>query len=290
MTRKHCFAALIGLIFSLFSCKDQPEQIPAYIQLAPFEVNAPGGIGWQKLPFAWVYINGNPVGAYSPNAVFPVLAEGEVDVVAFPGVSANGIESTPDVYPFLLRYDGKATLVPGQTTLVSPETTYDPGAKSAWGTRGELDGATIVFENLDQDGITSLVFDANGAFSGRSARMAVDTAHTVMAVATEWVTDLPTTGNREIWLEMNYRNDVPFEFYLFGRDANGDAVSQPIYQYQPKSDWNKIYFQLTPFVADLNKQDYRIGFHLELPRDAYGKFTANTGTVQFDNLRLLYFQ
>lgn len=279
---------LIWLAASFFGCKDEPEQIPAYIQLEPYTVNAPGGLAWQKLPFAWVYVNTLPVGAYSPGKPFPVLAEGEADVVVFPGINANGIADTPDLYPFLVRYDTKVTLTPGQTTTIRPETRYDTDAKAPWTDRGEFDGSTLVFEDLDQDFATSIVFDTDSAYAGRSARMVVDTAHALMAVGSEWVAGLPVTGDREIWMEMHYKNDVPFELYLFGRNSFGSETSQPIYLFQSKAEWNKIYINLTPAIVESVQEEYRVVFRLPLPNDGT-KFSQPRATVQLDNLRLLHF-
>ena len=276
---------LFLLVAAFLGCKDEPEQIPAYIQLEPYTVNAPGGLAWQKLPFAWVYVNTVPVGAYSPGKPFPVLAEGEADVVVFPGINANGIAETPDLYPFLVRYDTKATLTPGQTTILRPETRYDPDAKAPWGERGEFDGTTLVFEDIDQDLATSITFDTDGAYAGRSARMVVDTTHQLMAVATEWVAGLPLTGDREVWMEMNYKNEVPFELYVFGRNTFGNETSQPVFLFQVKDEWNKIYFNLTETLTVSTQEEYRIVFRVPLP----GNFTQAQASVQLDNLRLLHF-
>ena len=74
---KNCFYRAFGVLLVLVSaCKDQPEAIPAYLEIKPFVVNAEGAAGWQKITEAYVYVNREYLGAYSLPATVPVLAEG----------------------------------------------------------------------------------------------------------------------------------------------------------------------------------------------------------------------
>ncbi len=86
-------------------------------------------MGWQKITDGWLYVDGEYLGAYTLPAIVPVLAEGENEVILFPGVKENGIEATPNIYPYLTQFAKHYTLNAGQTTAVQPVTDYDPKIK-----------------------------------------------------------------------------------------------------------------------------------------------------------------
>ena len=111
-----------------------------------------------------------------------------------------------------------------------------------------------------------------------------------MEIVTEQVENLPATAERPVWLELHYRNDVNFELWVLGTDnTNSNELAQPVYQFLPTENWNKIYFNLTDFLISLQQQKYRLFFRVALRKDAQGKFEQNTGEVFLDNMRLIHF-
>ena len=287
--KKHYLWASIALSLNFLGCKDQPEQIPAYLEIKPFTVNAEGGTDWQKITEAYVYVNREYLGAYSLPASVPVLAAGEALVYAYPGVKENGILSTPNIYPFLLRHTQTVTLTGGQSMTIQPTTSYDPDTRFPWALdRTTFDGSSsIVFQNRDSDENSNYTLSADGAFSGRSLLMQVDSLHSSMLIATEPVV-LPT-DKRQVWLELQYKNDVVFEAYLLGKTGAGPERTQALFLFNKKEEWNKIYLNLTDLLVQSQEENYRIGFFVSLPRNEAGKFTQTAGSVRIDNLRLANF-
>jgi hypothetical protein len=289
-TMKKALIFGFALVF-LFGCKDKKEQIPTYLKLEGFDITEPGGPNWQKVNFLWLYVGEEFLGAYSPGAEVPILAEGKQNVTVFPGVTMNGQVETPEIYPFFKRYLQSVNLFPGETTVIKPTTEYTDDAIFSWGAESDLDGAAFYFENLDTYNDLNLVYEIDSAFAGKSAVMRVDTAHNLMDIATDWVAGLPLDGGRQVWLEMNYQCSAPLELYIRGRGNPllGETV-QGIYQFSPRKDWNKIYFNLTPFVTETTQEEYSIAFRLAVPVDfATLKYTALKATARFDNLRLVHF-
>lgn len=283
----------IFLFFSLFlsACTNEEERIPAYMRIEPFSVNAPGGAAWHEITEGWVYVNDQFLGGYTLPAIVPVLAEGNATVLVFPGVKENGLFQTPGVYPFLDRHESKVALLPGQTTSIQPATGYLPEAIFPWTVdRTTFNTSAIVLENRDGDMATAFELTANGAFDGRSVKMAVDTAHTLIEIATEAVSNLPNTGDRPVWLELHYRNDMPFELWLLGTEGSGsNELAQPIYQFVRSDNWNKIYFNLTEFIVSMQQEKYRLFFRTALRKDVTGKYEQFKGEVFLDNMRLIHF-
>lgn len=278
-------------LLALSACKDEPEQIPAYLRIEPFTVNAEGAAGWQEITEGWLYVNGEFLGAYTLPATVPVLAEGDAELFIFPGIKENGISSTPNIYPFLTRSIQTKKLVPAETTPVQPGTAYDPATVFAWAlNRCSFDGgSSITLENRDGDAVTGYEITADGGFSGNSIRMVVDTAHNLMDVATEAVS-LPGTYENPVWLELHYASDMPFSLFLLGQSGSLGEVNQVVYGFNSTGGaWNKIYLNLTDFLISMNQEKYRLLFDTSLPRDAQGNFSQNTGNVRLDNIRLLHF-
>jgi len=275
-------------ILAFVACKEASEQIPAYLSLKPFQVTAPGGADWQEITDGWLYVNGTFLGAYTLPALVPVLAEGESEVILFPGVKENGIDATPNIYPHLTKFTKSFTLNSAQTTDIHPVTAYDPIIKYAFGVgRGDFDGGSYIsLENWDADTMINVKLTTIGAFSGKSVLMQIDTGHPLMDIATEKMVDLPILGAPEVWLELNYKNDVPFFLYML---SGPDQKLQPVYQFNLSPDWNKIYFNITGTLVTTQASEQRLYFRLSLPKDSAGKYTQNSGTVQIDNIRVVHF-
>ncbi len=279
---------ILPFLVLLGSCKDEPEQIPVYLNIKPFQVAAPGGESWHKITDGWLYVNGEFLGGYTLPAVVPILAEGDTEIQVFPGVKENGIEATPNIYPYLKRFTKNYNLISGQTIDVQPVTDYESNIKFAMGIgRGDFDGGSnIGLENRDGDADLNFEISDNGAFAGKCLIMRADTAHPIMDVATELIKDIPNLGAPEVWLELHYKTDVPFALYLLnGNPENGQGV----FQFNKSDTWNKIYLNLTQFIVSSGWRDQRLLFRLSLPRDEKGKYTQTECTVRLDNIRLVHF-
>jgi hypothetical protein len=272
------------------ACKDAPEQIPVYLQLEPFTVNEAGGAAWHKITEGWLYVNGEFLGVYPLPGKAPVLADGESQILLFPGVKENGYDDTPNIYDFLTRYETKVNLTPGTTTVIQPTTQYKTDITFPWSLdRSTFDsGSSVVISNRDDDQATGFELTTVGAFAGQSIKMAVDTAHPVIEIVTEQAA-LPYDGARQIWVELNYRNDMPFTLWLYGTTGTSSEQQIPIYQFANSAQWNKIYFNLTDYVSQAGQEKQRLYFGVKLPTDTAGKYTQLSGTVYLDNIRLVHF-
>ncbi len=288
--KKHLLYLVFPVLASLSACKDEAEQIPAYLRIQPFTVNEPGGVGWQEITDGWLYVNGEFLGAYTLPATVPVLAEGESEVFIYPGVKENGINYTPNLYLFMKRYETKVNLSGPNQTTIQPSTAYDLAAVFPYEGRGDLDGSPTL-QIIDRDGDTGSTFSltTNGAFSGKSLLMAVDTAHPTIDISTEKVA-LPSTAAQEVWLELHHNNDIPFTLNLLGSSSGSTAeYAQAVYRFNETDGWNKIYINLTEFLIAAAQDEYSLYIHVTLPKDEKGNYSTTNGKVLLDNLRLVHF-
>lgn len=273
-------------------CVDKKEPIPAYLRIEPFVVDALGGAAWQNITEAWVYVNNEFLGGYSIPALVPVLAKDTCTVLVFPGVKENGQLLTPAVYPMMQRHEAKIVLTPAQITTLKPSTRYVNDIRFPWAIeRGTFDAGVIVLQDRDDNPRTGFELVVEDAFAGRSVRMRVDTANTLNDVATEAIEGLPATKARQVWLELHRKNDVPFELWLIADEGlNTTETRTFVFRFNPSETWRKIYLNLTDPLVNLGERKrHRLLFRLALQPNSAGRFEKTTGTVLFDNIRLVHF-
>ena len=286
--KKRILYLLLPVLLGAAGC-DEPEPIPAYLRIEPFIVNEKGGAGWQEITDGWLYVNDEFLGAYTLPATVPVLAEGECEILVFPGVKENGILATPNLYQFMKRYETTLDLSPPGITAIQPQTEYATDAVIPWGERGDFDGSSeLQFVNRDGDDSTSYVLTTDSAYAGKSIRMQVDEDHPLIEIATEKV-PLPTTAEQEVWLELHYKNDVSFTLNLLSSTNNSSEFIQVVFLFNKSDGWNKIYINLTEFLVASLQEDHRLDFRVTLPKNEQGQYTQTSGKVMLDNIRLVHF-
>jgi hypothetical protein len=290
-TLKNIFLPAALAVLFIAGC-DKPETVPSYLKIEPFVVNAQGGAAWQKITEGWVYVDGNLLGGFTLPATIPVLEDGEKKVEVFPGVKFNGQDDSPGAYLFMQRHTQMVNFTPTKTAVVSPSTAYDPSSYFVWAEQETtFDGtSSIQLENRDGDEGSTFLVNTDGGFEGKGIVMKVDTAHTLIEIATEGA-QLDNSGGKNIWLELHYRTDIPFSFQLIGDNNDIFEEAVAIYLFNPTENngWNKIYFDLRDYVVNLKKINYKLYFRVPLPRDVNGQYTTTSGTVNIDNIRLLSF-
>jgi hypothetical protein len=279
---------LSGLL--LWGC-DKPEPIPSYLRMEPFTVEASaGGDNLHEVTEGWLYVNNELYGGFHLPAEVPLLIEGSAEVQIFPGIKMNGLKSSPGVYPMFDRYKATVTLTPGEVAAVSPTTKYQAEAKFAFPLeKTSFDGSSaIFFDNRDFDTENTFLVNDTSGFQGKGILMQVDTPHTIMEIATELV-PLPNTGDRNVWLEMQYSNTIPFSLQIIGVDNTGFEEAIPLYLFNSTNGaWNKIYLNLTDYLADKKRPNYRLFYRLPLPIEN-GQYSALKGWVKLDNVRLIHY-
>ena len=174
-------------------------------------------------------------------------------------------------------------LLPGKVTVVDTfSVTYFPAIQYIWNEDFEKDtsGGGI---SLDTTGfsLAEIFPDSVEVFEGkRSLKMQVTTAFNFIECRSIGDGYILPVG-RDVYLEMDYKCSQPFIMGLIGVTNNGEKRI-PIIQLNPKSDWNKIYIRLGPYVnfnSDAFK--FKVYFRVALPS------TLTEGNVYLDNLKLI---
>lgn len=279
----------VGLLLLIWSCDGEEEPIPAYLYIKPFDVsvNNNQGSAASKITDVWLSPEQEGfLGAYELPALIPILAEGSTKLLLDPGIKENGISSTPGIYPFLERYEVTVDLVPGQTDTIQPTTQYDNEPLVEFPLVESFDNNNILTIYLDTTSNALVSTTGTNAFEGKSAKFTVDETNSSIQVASVQRMRLPKEG-RTVFLEMHYKNDALLEVGLVGyRDGSNTPIKSFFIALNPRSDWNKIYINLTDELiasaADINEFQILLGARLQ-DGDA-------SATYLIDNLKVLHFE
>lgn len=271
------------LLASMQSCNiiNPDEELPSYIKIDSINLitdPATQGSNSNKIVDVWLYVDDNPVGVYQLPCVVPVLEKGNHNIVIVPGVLLNGISATHLSYPFYKSINRTVELKQGEIIrLDTCRTIYY-----------ETDTFPII-ENFDNgktyftDSILLETSTPSEVFEGaHSAKIKLADGQTNFEIKSIPI-ELPNAGAL-VYLEMNYKCDIPFTVGLQIEDFFGNKVESSIIRLNAKSDWNKIYVELAPTIGSVtNGYKYSLIFGTERTEtpEAY---------IYFDNIKVVHFK
>ena len=102
-----CFISFPAFVSSC-NIINPAEPVPAYLHVDSFSVKTDPltqGSSSHRIVDAWVFVDGNIVGAFEMPVNVPVLSAGMHKVTVRPGILVNGIAATRSIYPFYSGYD-----------------------------------------------------------------------------------------------------------------------------------------------------------------------------------------
>lgn len=279
---------------ALFSCStfDPPTVVPAYghIDSIHFTVTVDSqGTASNQIPYAWVYLDDNPVGAFQMPCTFPIVASnGTHNIKIYPGIiPANG-NSPAAIDPFYQFYSVSVNLQQGSTTKFQPVSTYFnwvdfPLLETFDNELPNTPPVHIIRSTGTQRSDTGMVITKNRAIvfdgNGGSGMAIVNSKRPVYCGETDPLLDLPANGSTPVYMEMNYRATALFSVGLYEGDTN---YVSPLVIF-PTATWNKMYvvFQSTLSVYSLEPD--RIYFYIAL--DSTDGHTQDT--LLLDNIKIL---
>lgn len=276
-------------------CDPVDEDTPAYLYVTGFELTTnpfTEGSNSHKITDVWLSVDGNFLGVYTLPALIPVLEEGSHVLKFDAGIKDNGINATPEIYPFYQTYEVTLDLQPNQTDTIRPVTQYRSTTKFAF--IEPFETSQHQFREVRQPaGATGIQLSTQDVFEGQSSAMiSLDSAsRRLVEIATlDKYRDLLKTG-AYVYLEVNYKSDVPVVFGAVGHyDSGGIGTSATQYDpgFLPKDEWNKIYFNLTKMIFDGDFDSYQIIFQAFIPNEN-DKPSLASAKVWLDNIKLVHF-
>lgn len=261
------------------------DPVPAYIRVDQITVDPVSGTGTtrQKFGEVWVFIDDNPIGAYSIPAVIPLIAEGQHEIQLFPGIRVNGILSTADFYPFFEPHTFNAELVPGEVITVDMHTRYRSNAEIAY--IEDFESSHRLTDDVDDDPETFVERILTNPFEGSGSGRIVltDSADFIQVASLPLLTELPVNGT-PVYLELHYKNTVEFSVGLVGHGQAIEPARVSILVLRPQEDWNKVYVELSPALRASQLEAYQV-----LITAAHDTSTVQS-EVYLDNLKVVHIE
>ena len=96
-------------------------------------------------------------------------------------------------------------------------------------------------------------------------------------------TDIPANGT-PVYLEIQYRNEVPFFIGLSGRSALLPSYKAFPLGLNPSDSWNKVYVNLTDILGAARLDEVRINLGAALPEGHPG----GEAYIWIDNIKLVH--
>ncbi|MFN3918091.1 MAG: hypothetical protein ACK4K0_10150 [Flavobacteriales bacterium] len=275
-------AALLG------SCKliNPPEKIPSFIQVEhPVLITQNNeGTTSHNIVDAWVYINDRLVGVFEIPAKVPILLDGNQELKVFAGIKRNGLNGKRDRYPFYQAHSQSINLIPDSVITINPVFEYVPNA--VFWIEDFEDPSVKFFQSAESDTniirttLPSEVYEGAG-----SGKIALPSNFTRFKMETNETAFDPFPFNAPIFMEFDYKTNITFGVGIMHKDQSigGFVTASPIVFVNPKSEWNKIYVDLTEVVNKFNQAtDFEIYFSIDNPN------TGISPQVFLDNIKVVW--
>lgn len=291
--------AVLALATLATACDREEEPIPAYLTVEPFEListnpNIHGSVS-QKITHASMFMFDSTenksisIGTFELPATVPVLNTGKFSLNVDPVIKANGNSFYLQSYPFYNRYSTPINLAPNADLTIKPTTTYREDAVFEFVEDFE-NGGTLFSVDRDGEDSTTIVNSQVDAFEGQySGLVQLDTAHPVIVAQTAQLFSIDFSTAGKVFLEMNYKTDVPLEFGLVQVEDNGTEGDINFeFVVLAKPEWNKIYFDMTELISTSTTSRFALIFRGGIPL-SNGKYTLDKAEIRFDNVKLVHF-
>lgn len=271
--------ALIFFAALLPSCKPMPNDgVPFYLKIDSVSLSTnpnTQGDNTHNITDLWAEANNTNLGAYELPCNFPVLEENDVRITLSAGVEQSGQAGIRVIYPFYQIDTFTLNAVRAQTYTHTPVFTYKAGTTFAFIDNFETSNN---FTNLP---LATQATDSTVIYGSRCGKLTVTASDSNELALQTPAIDLPE--GEEIWLEVDYKADVPFWVGYYGY-FNGSAAPSvnPYLFVSAKSKWSKLYIKLSESLAAIRADRYSIYFEALRP---YG---TNGGNVYIDNVKVLH--
>jgi hypothetical protein len=236
-----------------------------------------------------VSVDGQLIGANNFPLILPAIISDTASIQrvrVFAGIDNNGISSNKAIYPFFDPYEKLVNMRQGEIDTLYPVFSYNPDVKfiiiDDFEAPGVVFGNDIdLFPDSDIQKQTVEVFE--GLYSGQ---LVIDSLNPECYVSTTFrYSNLqsPTVAS-PVYLELNYKTNVPITVGLIAhRNIGSDEVFIKGGM-NTIEGWNKIYFELTGDIYELNADSYSVFLRASIT--GRGQTEAK---IYIDNIKLLHF-
>jgi hypothetical protein len=257
------------VLFSGCDLINKKEDQPVYIEVSKFKVSteqSTQGSNSDNITDAWIYIDGQALGAFELPCRVPALYTGVHTVLIGPGIKINGVSSLRAPYPFYRFYRDTLNFVPGTALKIDPVTSYSDSLNYSFlANFDDLSGNKLEATNASDTSVSitnnpEKVFEGNGSFQCNLFRNEGYTEFQMVEAI-----PLPKQGTL-VYLELNYKTNQPLTVLLKSYYGVTSAASTFLINLNKTTSWKKVYINLTQAVSnEVSAVNHRIAFTCNKP-------------------------
>ena len=282
----HLHFLLALMVFQACNMVNPTESIPTYIKIDSVQLISTDplihGSVSHKITDVWVYYNRQLLGAFQLPAKVPVLStvRGELQIVA--GIWENGLSGMRAKYPFYSL--DTFSFNPSPAGIIDHIPTFNYRTADSLSTVylnydfeqgnsfGPLYGdTTFIKTNTPED-----VFEGNWSDK-------LELSDTTKFGQSATVIDYTLPNDKMCYLELNYKNDVPFELKAEVNQSS-NVFNVKLIGVNTSDKWGKIYVNFGTIAASYPNATFKFVIEATLPAGrTYGK-------VLIDNFKIIHFK
>ncbi|NNK89680.1 MAG: hypothetical protein HKO89_03660 [Saprospiraceae bacterium] len=269
------------LLLSSCSIFDSSDDVPMYVQVnsASLSTTPNQGSNSNKINDVSVYTDGFTIGLFPLGRHIPVLDEnndGMSTVNIFPVIRKNGQKDNPIQYPF---YNSHEFIYPFEEDKLIPlDLEFQYVENASFIINEDFEGSHIIKQSID--GIPETEFKKSGEaeYGLFCGKMTTTEDHPFFEEATSFRYKREDLANSPIFMELDYKNDIPFRVGVVKYSGLAGSREYKIILTE-SSEWNKIYLELTSELGGNDYDEFQILF------GAPG--SGVVGNVWIDNIKIL---
>ena len=280
---------LLFCLLAFLGCNiiNPSEEEASYIQIDSVNVItdvAIQGSNAANISDAWIYVDGQLIGAFELPCRIPVLQSGKHKVSIGAGVQLNGSSSLRTPYLFYRFHEQEnVNLEPGQTTNISPTFSYFDSLTFAFKANFDDLSGNKLTSTSSSDTSLSLCNDPARVFEGAGSCL-VELFRDSGFVDFQMIdpVSLPK-GGANVFMEINYKNNTDLLVGLRSYYSDASTKEEQVITLRPTDSWNKVYINLTRQVSSqINAINYRIFFQTSK------RSGSEPLEVLIDNFKIIY--
>lgn len=279
------FLFFLGFLF-LTSCEKfkGSQEVPAYLSIDSIFIYtdyAMQGSASSNITDAWVYVDGQIMGAFEFPAKFPVLQNGTHKVTIMAGVKKNGISATRTTYDFYapVVYNVKLGL-DSVTKLKTLKTTYASNTNFLW--KEDFEGTSIKLDSTTRSTVPVNLTPEGSPLSIEGLHSAIMVTDSINDFAEAQSHDKYPIPFAPVYLELNYNVNtiLTVGLILLGPSA---YIQTPIVNLNvTNGKAKKIYIDLTPSLNSTYGVD-----HFMVYFGAFKESYLKQGVIILDNIKVV---
>lgn len=273
------------LLITINSCNPLATQgpEPAFLNISALEFihDFEKGPRLHQIDHVEIFFENFSIGYYELPAEIAVIPTKDVSNLTIrPAIRENGGKNTITVYNMMTSYTLDQNFTPFETYEINPQIDYASNVVfDLVETFESANSMTFDLDNIDSTQLVRSTKEANdGSYSGL---LSSENGRDILVGSDFLFTDLDNNNNRDVFIELEYLNDIPFQVGMYAFRGS-DFIEIPyIFTFPARADWNKVYLNFTPAIFNVPAEGYRIF----LRTNASSSFLSE---VFIDNLKLLH--